>query len=365
MKKVLSIVTGGPVDQPRARRLSAKLRAEVTFLDIDRSEPRRASSRRVRAALASDRWDLVYLEGTGVAGGLNLIRAARGRGLAFVVSSGDPIGGFFRTTKGPLWGWAFGLYERRLYRACAGFIGWTPYLTGMALALGAPRGVTVEGGVDLDVFQPAAPAARAELRRSLGLEADHLVCGIVGSLTWSPRQNYCYGMELVETLNQSRRADLSLLIVGDGTGRERLERAVRPGLRGRVRFTGRVPREEVARVLPALDIAFNAQTLDGLGRYRLTAKLPEYLACGVPVAMSPVPGFYDYVREAGWALPARHPASPEFARETAAWLDGLDRAEVARKAERARPLAEQRFDYERLSERFAEFVHDLWDGDGS
>ena len=363
MKKVLSIVTGGPVDQPRARRLTAKLRAEVTFLDIDRSAPRRTSSQRVREALASADWDLAYLEGTGIAGGLNLIDAARGRGLPFVVSSGDPIAGFFRTTKGPAWGWAFGLYERRLYRACAGFIGWTPYLTGMALALGARRGVTVEGGVDLQSFRPANPAGRAELRRSLGLDPDHLVCGVVGSLTWSPRQNYCYGMELVESLNRSRREDLSLLIVGDGTGRARLEQAVRPDRRGRVRFTGRIARDEVARVLPALDVAFNTQTLDGLGAFRLTAKLPEYLACGVPVAMSPVPGFYDYVREAGWALPARHPASAEFAHETASWLDGLDRDEIARKAACARAVAEERFDYERLSARFAAFVHDLWDGD--
>lgn len=351
------------MDQPRARRLSAKLRAEVTFLDIDRAEPRRVSSRRVREALGSTPWDLVYLEGTGIAGGLNLIRAARGRGLVFIVSSGDPIGGFFRTTKGPLWGWAFGIYERRLYRACRGFVGWTPYLTGMALALGAGRGVTVEGGVDLEVFRPVSPAERADLRRTLGLDPGHLVCGIVGSLTWSPRQAYCYGLELVETLNQAQRKDLSLLIVGDGNGRERLKHAVRPDLRGRVCFTGRIPREEVARVLPALDVAFNTQTLDGLGRYRLTAKLPEYLACGVPVAMSPVPGFYDYVREAGWSLPARHPAAPEFAREAAAWLDGLARDDIAQKAAHARAIAEQRFGYEQLSERFAAFVHDLWGGD--
>jgi hypothetical protein len=80
--------------------------------------------------------------------------------------------------------------------------------------------------------------------------------------------------------------------------------------------------------------------------------------------MSPVPGFYDYVREAGWALPARHPASPEFAREAAAWLDGLGRGEILEKAAHARAVAEQRFDYERLSARFAAFVHDLWENGG-
>ena len=98
--------------------------------------------------------------------------------------------------------------------------------------------------------------------------------------------------------------------MGDGTGRERLERSVRRTCAGAFASRGESPARKVARVLPALDIAFNTQTLDGLGRYRLTAKLPEYLACGVPVAISPVPGFYDYVREAGWALPRGIPPAP-------------------------------------------------------
>ncbi len=120
-----------------------------------------------------------------------------------------------------------------------------------------------------------------------------------------------------------------------------------------------MPREEVVRAVNAMNVAFNTQTLDGLGSYRLTAKLPEYLACGVPVAMSPVPGFYDYVRDAGWPLPAFHPASSEFHARAAAWIDDLGREEIERKAARAREVAESRFDYETLGERFAAFVEDL------
>ena len=122
-------------------------------------------------------------------------------------------------------GQAFEIYERLLYRACAGYIGWTPYLTGMALKMGARRAVTVEGGVHLDQFQPYPLTDRLTCRLRWNIPASHLVCGVVGSLRWTPRQSYCYGLELIETLKRLRRTDVTMLIVGDGEGRDRLEQA--------------------------------------------------------------------------------------------------------------------------------------------
>jgi hypothetical protein len=213
---------------------------------------------------------------------MNLIRAARETGTRYVVSSGDPIEGFFRITKGAAVGRAFGVYERLLMRHSAGFIGWTPYLTGRALELGAPRGVTIEGAVDLDIFRPLPEAERESIRRDYGLQPGHIVCGIVGSLLWTPRQNYCYGLELVEAARRLKRQDMSFLIVGDGTGRAELERRVPESMRGRVIFTGRVAEQEVTRAMNAMHIGFITQSLDELGSYRLTTKMPEYLACGFP-----------------------------------------------------------------------------------
>ena len=340
------------------RRLCRDLSAEVIFHDANRQAGRRAASREMAGLLASRPWDLVYLEGTGIGGGLPLIRATR-RGQRFIVSSGDPISGFFRVTRGPLPGWLFGAYERRLYRACTAFVGWTPYLTGAALRLGARRAITVEGGVELDRFRPLPPAERAAVRTRFGLSADHLVCGVVGSLAWAPRQKYCYGLELVEALRRVRRRDVSVLIVGDGDGRARLEAAVPAELRDRVIFTGRLPEAAVVEAMNALDVGFVTQSLDELGSFRLTTKLPEYLACGVPVAMSPIPGFYDYAQEAGWPLPALHPASAEFHAACAGWLDTLRPGQIAEKARHARRVAAERFDYERLSMKFCSFVEGL------
>lgn len=361
MKQILCIVTAGKDGQDalRAERLASGLDALPTYFAVDKSLPRRESRRAIQALLKSHPWDLVYLEGTGIAGGLPLIRESRLRPLKYIVSSGDPIGGFFRVTKGPLHGFAFDLYERLLYQGCAGFVGWTPYLTGRALQMGAARAATVEGGVDVNVFHPADAPLRQSVRRRFNLDPNHLVCGVVGSLRWTPRQSYCYGLELVEVLKRVTRSDISVMIVGDGDGRAHLERLVPENLKSRVVFTGRLSQADVVETMQAMDIGFIAQTLDSLGSYRLTTKLPEYLACGLPVAMSPVPGFYDYAAPAGWALPPFHPASAEFHAGCAAWLDGLNRSEVDAKAAQARAIACSRFDYRALGDRFRLFVEAL------
>lgn len=361
MTRILCLNTGGKggQDELRARHLCAQLQADIIHFDVNRALSRRETGRQIQQLLRSQTWDLVYQEGTGLAGGASLIRAAWQRKQRFLISSGDPVGGFFHVTAGPMAGIAFTCYEKLLYRACAGYVGWTPYLTGMALAMGAKRAVTVEGGVDLERFHPHSPSERLAWRQQWNIPARNLVCGVVGSLKWTPRQSYCYGLELIETLKYLRRTDVTMLIVGDGDGKRHLEQALPESLRPRVVFTGRLATGEVADAINGMDIGFITQTLDRLGNFRLTTKLPEYLACGVPVAMSPIPGFYDYAAPAGWALPAYHPAQTEFHQACAHWLDTLESDEIYAKAYQARPLAAQRFDYEVLGRRFGRFAEEI------
>jgi glycosyltransferase involved in cell wall biosynthesis len=213
--------------------------------------------------------------------------------------------------------------------------------------------------VDLDQFTSATPGQRSEACAKLGIDPSHLVLGMVGSLKWTERQGYCYGLELVEALRRAKRTDVTVLIVGDGDGRPRLEARIPPDLRSRVVFTGQLAAHEIPEVLKAFDAGFVTQTLDGLGSYRLTTKLPEYLAAGVPVAMSPVPGYYDYVGDAGWALPAGHPAAAGFHADLATWIDSLERSDVDGRRPLARLAAEARFGYDALSRRFARFIEDV------
>jgi hypothetical protein len=342
------------------RRLTARLKQnpdwQIEYADLNRTS-RKAASAEMAQHLTRQTWDLVYQESTGISAGLPLIQAAKRTKLKYIISSGDPIEPFFRVTKGPLIAAPFGVYERALYKNAQGFVGWTPYLVGRALELGAPCGVTIEGAVDPHVFEPLSLKERQSARERFGLTPGHIVCGVVGSMKWVARQNYCYGLELVEAALRVTRPDVSFLLVGDGDGRAMLEAKVPQALRSRVVFTGRLPEAEVVQAMNAMDVGFITQTLDTLGSFRLTTKMPEYLACGLPVAVSPVPGYYDYIGEAGWALPAHHPASPLFHEQCARWIDQLTRAEIHQKSRLCRDIATERFAYNKVTRRFEAFLH--------
>jgi hypothetical protein len=356
-QQILFLIPAGPntLDELRARRLMRGNPGDVTFHISDRKVSRRQATTEAAAAIASKKWDFICMEGSGSLGGVPLISAARRNKIKYLVSFGDPISNFFRTTRGPVHGAVFEVYERLLYRYSTGIVGWTPYITGRAIAKGAPRAATVEGGVDLGMFELPTESQRLAARRALQIPDSHLVCGMVGSMRWSDRQQYCYGLELVKMFPYLGRTDVTLLMVGDGDGRERLEQLVPAAVKDRVIFTGRIPADEVPTKMQAMDIGFVTQTLDGLGSYRLTTKLPEYLASGVAVAMSPVPGYFDYVGRAGWALPPFHPASDAFHRGVARWLDSVSKVDVMEKREYGRSAAE-RFDDQVLIARFQDFL---------
>jgi hypothetical protein len=83
------------------------------------------------------------MEGTGLAVMIGRLL----RGVPYLVSSGDAVGPFI-ATQWPLFEPVFLAYERLLCRWSAGFIGWTPYLTGRALGCAdnrTPRGKRLFG----------------------------------------------------------------------------------------------------------------------------------------------------------------------------------------------------------------------------
>lgn len=358
--KILCIVTAGQnsLDELRAKRLTQDLDADLTFEFVNKKISKLSEALKVWKKLRSNKWDLVYQEGTGIAGGVPLIAASFLYGQKYIISSGDPIAGFFHTTKGKAWGIVFDIYERLLYKFSEGFIGWTPYLTGVALRLGAKKAVTVEGSADTQVFFSCERQEKRKFKEKFGLNPDHLVCGVVGSLTWVGPHSYCYGLELVEMLRHLEREDASILIVGDGDGKEILEKRVPDNLKHRVVFTGRIREHEVTDAINAMDIGF--VTLFGeTGKFRLTTKLPEYLACNVPVAMNPMAGFFDYLGDAGWSLPHGHPADSDFHKNCGIWLDNLSQSELIMKAEATKKVMKKYFDYRVTKPKFTKFINSI------
>ncbi len=333
----MAFATQGPGSGDAERLAAVVAGSEATLHAFDVAHKRRAGAEVVRR-IGRERPALVVMEGTGVAGGLALLTARARFHTRYVVSTGDAVGPFLGAMRRPL-GPPGTAYERALYAASAGVIGWTPYLAGRALTLGAPRAMTLPGWAPQDWPGPESAdweGLRADGRAALGLADDQVAFGIVGSLNWVPRIGYCYGLELVEA---ARRAGAGgrwvVVIVGDGTGRERLQRIVADaGLGDRVRFTGHVARERLPSLLAAMDVGSLPQSVDRVGSFRYSIKLPEYLHAGLPIVTGQIPLAYDLDEGFLWRLRGAAPWDPVYLEELASLLRGATPAEVRRRAER-------------------------------
>jgi glycosyltransferase involved in cell wall biosynthesis len=308
-------------------------------------------------ALLQHRPSLAVMEGTGIAGGIAIMLARLLAGVPYVVSSGDAVGPFVgrhRPWLGPL----FGFYERLLCRLSAGYIGWTPYLSGRALTFGAPRAMTAAGWAPYSPSLDTLAASREKIRRELGIAPNDLVFGLVGSLAWTRRVRYCYGMELVRALGRTKRCDLKVIIVGDGDGRPHLEQAAGKELGVRVFLTGRVPREQVPEYLSALDVASLPQSVDKVGSFRYTTKLSEYLAAGLPVVTGQIPLAYDLGDDWLWRLPGNAPWDERYLQALTNLMEHVDSSELTAKQE-AVPNQLPEFDRSRQVDRVTAFLTDL------
>jgi glycosyltransferase involved in cell wall biosynthesis len=141
------------------------------------------------------------------------------------------------------------------------------------LRLGVPAGrvLVTPTGVDIDAF--VEPRDPTPLRRRLGLDGS-LVIGWVGSF-----RRFHAVEQAVEAVSAVEGA--SLLLVGDGPERRRIERLVHD-LGVSARFTGTVPHHELPNYLAAMDVAV-VLAQRGPSFHYSPLKLAEYLAAGLPV----------------------------------------------------------------------------------
>jgi glycosyltransferase involved in cell wall biosynthesis len=301
--------------------------------------------------------DLVVMEGTGAVGGIAALLLKALLGVPFIVSTGDAVGPFL-SARYPAFGLLGHVYERLLYRSSHGVIAWTPYLAGRALTFGARRTVTIPGWLPPDRNQRASGTERAYRRRKLDIGDSTLVVGIVGSLRWNSRREYCYGLELVRAIRMSQRADVAALIVGDGDGRERLIAAAGDDFGSRILLPGYVGREEVLSYLAAMDIASLPQSVDGVGSFRYTTKLVEYVAAGLPIVTGQIPASYDLDDGRFYRLPGDLPWGDDYVRALAELLDSLDHKTLFH-AGNGTALIEQTFNAQAQQERLANFISDI------
>jgi hypothetical protein len=340
----------GSGDARRIRELLADL--EPQPFDFRRDRKLRNIPALLRCAHGT-RPDVVVMEGTGIAGGAAVVLARLLLGTPFIVSAGDAVAPYLaaRWRAAAIPGW---FYERLLCRLADGYIGWTPYLAGRALTFGAERAMTASH------FSAHADRllSRGEVRARLGLPDDALVAGIVGTLRWNHRRRYCYGLELVAAMRRVHRPDVAVVVIGGGTGVDRLRALAGDDLGRRIFIPGPVEPELVVSYLAAMDIGSLPQSLDRVGVFRYTTKLPEYLAARLPPATGATPASYDLMHEWAWRLPGAAPWDERYIAGLAELLERVQPADVTERRA-AMPNVSAQFSAAVQRRHVAAFVRDV------
>ena len=177
---------------------------------------------------------------------------------------------------------------------------------------------------------PALPP-RDELRRQFGMAGPTLA--FAGRLTGQKALGVA--LTAVEAV-----PDVSLVVLGDGPERERLEqRAAALGLDGRVRFLGGGVRDDVLRLFRAADAALLSSAWENFPH-----SVVEALAVGTPVIATAVGGVPEVVREGenGLLVPPGDAGALAAAIRRLLDEDGLRDRLAAAAAPSVEPLAEER-----------------------
>ena len=160
----------------------------------------------------------------------------------------------------------------------------------------AKRGVPRErilvtpNGVDIHVFTPDADGG--SVRRRYDLDG-RFVVGWIGGF------HKFHGLDLAIDMAASLKEtipDLTLLLVGDGVERQRLESRVSELGLDNVMFTGTVGHSDVPAHIAAMDVALVLSPKDGQFHYS-PIKLREYMACARPVIASRAGELAEYIDE--------------------------------------------------------------------
>lgn len=147
----------------------------------------------------------------------------------------------------------------------------------IGLKMAPEKIAVVTNGIDETVFVAQPATAREALKR--GLPVSGYTLAAVGNLVELKGQHLL--IEAVATL-----PDVSLLIVGEGECRARLEAQVAGArLQERVRFLGNVPQQQLVNIYNAVDLVCLASSREGCANVLL-----EAIACGTPVLATAVGG---------------------------------------------------------------------------
>ncbi|MBK8138317.1 MAG: glycosyltransferase family 4 protein [Chloroflexi bacterium] len=168
--------------------------------------------------------------------------------------------------------------ERWAYNDAAHIIGMSQGIVdGIVAVFPEPLRVSlIKNGVDLNLFKPADPVARAGAREKLGLGTEAFVVAHIGN------QSLTYDFDLI-LFAAAACPDITFLFAGGGSQAAYIESQVTTHRLSNVRLLGTLPHDSMPLVWAAADVsllAFHDHTVAGT---TIPAKIYESFATGTPL----------------------------------------------------------------------------------
>ncbi len=176
------------------------------------------------------------------------------------------------------------LYRTTIQRALISDTVSIPYMDWLRFKFGVPKDriSLVPNGVNIDFF---SPGDRIGSRRKLDLDHFEHIVGYVGAITKLRHLDMLISsFKIIKNRN-----NIGVVIVGDGANRDALEAlTIEQGIAKHVIFTGFVPYTTIPEYMRTFDVAVDltlvSMEIENKVLYAsYSQKIPQYLACGIPV----------------------------------------------------------------------------------
>ncbi|MGD8450994.1 MAG: glycosyltransferase family 4 protein [Phycisphaerae bacterium] len=302
--------------------------------------------------------DIVLATSTPLTVGIPGMKGARRLGVPFVFEVRDlwpeiPIE--IGIVRNPLLKWYLRRMERRIYFAAHRVIALAPGIKDGVCRTGYPAEQVsmIPNGSDIELFQPSDEPLRDE---RFGDPDDF-------RLVFTGAHGLANGLDVVlDAAGELKRRGVRgvrFVMIGQGREKERLqERSRQEGLDGLMSWVPPMPKEELAAVLPRMDVGLMIlKNLPAFYYGTSPNKFFDYIACGLPV-LNNYPGWLaDMIgeHECGRVVP---PADTGAFADAVLWLreHAAERREMGRQA---RALAEARFARGLLAEQFVDVLEQV------
>jgi glycosyltransferase involved in cell wall biosynthesis len=318
-RRSICVCVNGPREKTngvRVRELfrDVELEADVRYMYRDDNR-RRESTIRFCREIVEMRPDVVFVEGIGYTGIFAGVFARVVCGSRMILSTGDAAYAFARACMAFGKAQAVRLLEWIALRVSSAIVVWGPYHKEWLEARGFRNVFWIPGGVDTSLFRPLDASV---LRTRLSV-ADRLTIGVVGSINLNRRQEFCYGWEVVEVVRRLKHTPVAGIVVGPGDGVPFLQAKAREyGIEDRIILTGWVDHDALPEYINSIDVCISTQSNDLVGQVRITAKVPEYLACGRFIIATAVGGAQQFVKDCGVLLQSQGLKDDEYIEKIAA-----------------------------------------------